>query len=126
MSQHNTRPQDVSGNILEHCTLAYIYGELLTSDTAVQTDSVETIVGIYNPIISQTICEIIGKGDTTEVEVQEDQNSAERQAEVATPQAKIFIEYRGKCTEDYARALHKCKAPCSVIMVLKRVKTVLP
>ena len=53
MSQHNTRPQNVSGNILEHCTLAYIYGELLTSDTAVQTDSVETIVGIYNPIISQ-------------------------------------------------------------------------
>ena len=44
MSQHNTRPQNVSGNILEHCTLAYIYGELLTSDTAVQTDSVNYIL----------------------------------------------------------------------------------
>ena len=45
---------------------------------------------------------------------------------MAAPQTKIFIEYRGKCTEDYARALHKCKAPCSVIMTLRKLKTVMP
>ena len=38
----------------------------------------------------------------------------------------IIIQYRGKCTEDYARALHKCKAPCTIVMTLRKLKTVLP
>ena len=38
----------------------------------------------------------------------------------------IFVQYRGKTTENYARALHRCKAPCQIIMTLRKVKTVLP
>ena len=38
----------------------------------------------------------------------------------------IFIQYLGKCTEDYARALHKIKAPCVIVMTLRKLKTVLP
>ena len=38
----------------------------------------------------------------------------------------MLIQYRGKCTEDYARALHKIDAPCNVIMTLRKLKTVLP
>ena len=38
----------------------------------------------------------------------------------------IFIQYRGKVTENYARALHKCKAPCTIVMTLRKLKTVLP
>ena len=37
-----------------------------------------------------------------------------------------FIQYRGKCTEEYARALHKVNAPCRIIMTLRKLKTVLP
>ena len=38
----------------------------------------------------------------------------------------LMIQYRGKCTEDYARALHKSNAPCNVVMTLRKLKTVLP
>ena len=36
------------------------------------------------------------------------------------------IQYRGKCSEEYARALHKINAPCMVVMTLRKLKTVLP
>ena len=38
----------------------------------------------------------------------------------------IFVQYRGKSTEEYARALHKIKAPCIIVMTLRKLKTVLP
>ena len=38
----------------------------------------------------------------------------------------LFIQYRGKCTEEYARALHKINAPCRIVMTLRKLKTVLP
>ena len=43
-----------------------------------------------------------------------------------TPKRAIFIQYRGKCREDYARSLHKCNAPCSIIMTLWKLKTTMP
>ena len=33
---------------------------------------------------------------------------------------------RGKATEEYARSSHKCNAPCTVVMTLRKLKTVLP
>ena len=39
---------------------------------------------------------------------------------------RIMIQYRGKCSEEYARALHKINAPCTVVMTLRKLKTVLP
>ena len=39
---------------------------------------------------------------------------------------KLKIQYRGKCTEDFARALHKINAPCMIVMTLRKLKTVLP
>ena len=38
----------------------------------------------------------------------------------------FFVQYRGKCTEEFARALHKLNAPCRIVMTLRKVKTVLP
>lgn len=38
----------------------------------------------------------------------------------------LFVQYRGKCTEDYARALHRLKAPCTIVSTLRKLKTVLP
>ena len=39
---------------------------------------------------------------------------------------RLFVQYRGKCTEQYARALHNIQAPCRVIMTLRKLMTVLP
>ena len=36
------------------------------------------------------------------------------------------MQYRGKCTEEYARPLHKLNAPCRIVMTLRKLKTVLP
>ena len=38
----------------------------------------------------------------------------------------FFVQYRGKCTEEYARSLHKLNAPCRIVMTLRKLKTVLP
>ena len=39
---------------------------------------------------------------------------------------KLFVQYRGKCSEHFARALHNIQAPCKIIMTLRKLKTVLP
>ena len=39
---------------------------------------------------------------------------------------QLITQYRGKCTEEYARALHKIEAPCVIVMTLRKLKTVLP
>ena len=39
---------------------------------------------------------------------------------------RLFVQHRGKCTEQYARALHNIQAPCMVIMTLRGLKTVFP
>ena len=56
------------------------------------------------------------------------QTTTEVTAEEAplVPTTKFFVQYRGKCTEDFARSLHKYKAPCTVILTLRKMKTVLP
>ena len=53
---------------------------------------------------------------------------AEKPLEEKIAQKKIMlkINYRGKCSEDFARALHKINAPCNVVMTLRKLKTVLP
>ena len=40
--------------------------------------------------------------------------------------ALLFLQYRGKVTEDYVRALDKLNAPCKLILTLRKLKTVLP
>ena len=38
----------------------------------------------------------------------------------------MFLQYRGKVSEEYARSLHRCGAPCNIIFTLRKLKTVLP
>ena len=54
---------------------------------------------------------------------------------IPTPQAQItdtiqkrpiMIQYRGKCSEEYDRALHKINAPRNVVITLRKLKTVIP
>ena len=46
--------------------------------------------------------------------------------EETTRKYPLIIQYRGKCTEDYARSLHRSSAPCILIMTLRKLKTTMP
>ena len=39
---------------------------------------------------------------------------------------RFFVQYRGKCTDHFSRALHKLGAPCIVVKTLRKLKTVMP
>ena len=39
---------------------------------------------------------------------------------------KFFVQYRWKHSEHFARALRKLNAPCTVVMMLRKLKTMLP
>ena len=59
----------------------------------------------------------------------EQSNPNLKQRETATneiPKHPIFIQYRGKGTEEYAHSLRNIKVPRIVIMTLRKLKTVLP
>ena len=75
----------------------------------------------YEPIIKQTITTIIGAEETST-----EQATQEGSARTPTERFPLKIQYRGKCSEEYARALHKINAPCMVVMTLRKLKTVLP
>ena len=75
----------------------------------------------YEPIIKEALTKILIAKTTTP------QNSTAEGNEQPESISKhmIFIQYREKCTEDYARALHRLKAPCTMVMTLRKLKTVL-
>ena len=77
----------------------------------------------YDPILKQSLDSIRQINEpgacrtVTEIDVQPE----------ATIQKRLmFVQYRGKSTEDYARALHRSNAPCIVVMTLRKLKTVMP
>ena len=75
----------------------------------------------YNPIIEETITRLINP------EEEEEKKRARDVDKESTQQKKmIFIQYRGKVTEDYARALHKINAPATIVMTLRKLKTAMP
>ena len=80
----------------------------------------------YNPIIKETLENIFRKSSKAAEDTLTSSNESSTTPLEEVPKRGIFIQYRGKCTEDYARSLHKCKAPCNVIMTLRKLKTVLP
>ena len=65
----------------------------------------------YEPIIKKTLDTIIG------TEHKPEEPSSESSLE--SKKYPLIIQYRGKCTEDYARALHRYNAPCMIIMTLQ-------
>ena len=72
----------------------------------------------YEPIISQTLNDL--QGATQQPPTSPSQKTAE------VEKVQLRIQYRGKCSEEYAKALHKIEAPCMVVMTLRKLKTVLP
>ena len=78
----------------------------------------------YEPIVEETLSTIIANERGGEAGDSRQDNTQKATSE--TVKHMIFIQYRGKCTEDYARALHKMNAPCAVVMTLRKLKTVMP
>ena len=39
---------------------------------------------------------------------------------------RFFVQYRGKSTDQFAKALHDCQAPCVGVMTLRKLRTVMP
>ena len=73
----------------------------------------------YEPIIRQALYNILNSDLENQPPLQTNvQNQIEKK--------NIFVQYRGKSTDEYARALHKIKAPCIIVMTLRKLKTVLP
>ena len=52
--------------------------------------------------------------------------TTETTADSAIQKKLVFIEGRGKVTEDYCRALRKAEAPCQPMLTIRKLKTVLP
>ena len=73
----------------------------------------------YEPIIKQTLDAILGADETPPPE-------SPPSNPLKSEKVKLRVQYRGKCTEDYARALHKIQAPCVIVMTLRKLKSVLP
>ena len=71
----------------------------------------------YDPIIKDSLNTILRKCQQTEHPSEE--NST-------TKKFPLMIQYRGKCSEEYARALHRCSAPCTIIMTIRKLRTTMP
>ena len=73
-----------------------------------------------DPIIHKTLENIINPNE-------KDTNTSSTDSTLPTAKkALVFVQYRGKCTENYAQSLHRCNAPCTVVMTLRKLRTVLP
>ena len=77
----------------------------------------------YEPIIEQTMKNIYNGKESTKNTTTTD---TEEKAADEIQKKLLFVQYRGKCSEDYARALHRSNAPCTVVMTLRKLRTVMP
>ena len=89
----------------------------------------------YEPIINKTLTKIL---DPENNAISNSENSILEESfsdqSVVNPMClmdekakfRLFVQYRGKVSENYAHELHKIHAPCRIIMTLRKIKTVLP
>ena len=66
------------------------------------------------------------EGREEQLEEEQEENKSDVPETVAgTPEEgttaskqQLFVQYRGKASEDFARALHKAEAPCTVVFTV--------
>ena len=82
----------------------------------------------YEPIIEQAINNILSSSDETAAETPASETPASETAEnsPSVPKKQLFIQYRGKASEDFARTLHNIDAPCNTVFTMRKMKSVLP
>ena len=66
----------------------------------------------YEPIIKKTLEKIVNAKEPTSVQENEEK--------------LVFVEYRGKVSDQFKRSLQKCNVPAKVIFTLRKLKTCLP
>ena len=71
----------------------------------------------YDLIIKDSLNTILRKCQQTEHPSEEN---------TMTKKSPLMIQCRGKCSEEYARALHRCSAPCIIIMTIRKLRTTMP
>jgi len=76
----------------------------------------------YEPIIERALSDILGK---SKVDIA---SPAKEMADDASAVQKklLFVQYRGKASEDFARAMHTLEAPCSTVFTMRKLRSVLP
>ena len=79
----------------------------------------------FEPIIESAINKI-QEAKVEKIVTHQDPVRKEPTEAVPVQKKLIFLEYRGKVTEDYCRALRKINAPCQPVPTLRKLKTVMP
>ena len=75
----------------------------------------------YDRIIEEAISDIVTTPIQQAVAIPTDQVTVQ-----STPKSLLFVQYRGKATEEFAHALHKIEAPCNVVFTMRKLRSVLP
>ena len=82
----------------------------------------------YEPIIEQALKKIFeAEEDQVHVDGKHDtaNETIDKSLDLVIQKKLVFIEYWGKGTEDYCRALQKAEAPCKPVVILRKLKNVL-
>ena len=88
-------------------------------------------ISFIDDIINVTLNKILKVSDDEDEEVESisnvslDSNACLNQFD-NKDKFKLFINYRGKPTEQLAKSFHKLNAPCKVIMTMRKIKHTLP
>ena len=77
----------------------------------------------YEPVIQKAIAKCLNVEEELN---RKDHAETGELADASIGKRLIFIEYRGKVTEDYCRSLRKINAPCQPVLTLRKLKTVMP
>ena len=100
----------------------------------------------YEPIIHETLTKIIQKDNVPENEESvlnlSDMSSSTETEDVTQnididtkvaihsiedkDKFRLFVQYRGKATDELAQKLHQINAPCRIVMTLRKLKTMMP
>ena len=97
----------------------------------------------YEPIISETLTKIIQKDSNDESVLNLSDFSSSAETESVTQnnnidlneaihsiedkdKFRLFVQYRGKVTDELAQKLHQINAPCRIVMTLRKLKTMMP
>ena len=97
----------------------------------------------YEPIISETLTKIIQKDSNDESVLNLSDISSSAETESVTQnnnidlneaihsiedkdKFRLFVQYRGKVTDELAQKLHQINAPCRIVMTLRKLKTMMP
>ena len=82
----------------------------------------------YEPIIRKALDDIVRKDKEPPQEAEPPQETEVKESveQKKVEKRLLFVQYRGKASEDFARALHKIEAPCTPVFTMRKLKSVLP